>query len=136
MPGIFGLVCHIQRSEVLSNEVGEVLQKEEAVTYFLLFILHWLICCHLTICVCSTLLSYLDDPLTEPHPPNFPSEGGSCPNDGAIRKRILTTLIHPSSDFQLFHKRHSSGKGIKPHCACWGTCREWCNSSVCIAEMG
>lgn len=40
MPGIFGPVCHIQTSEILSNEVGEVLQKEEAVTYFLLFVLH------------------------------------------------------------------------------------------------
>lgn len=71
-------------------------------------------CCHLTLCVCSTLLSHLDDPLTEPHPPNFPSEGGSCPNDGAIRKRILTTLIHPSSDFQLFHTGIVLERGLNP----------------------
>lgn len=38
MPGIFGPVCHIQRSEILSNEVGEVLQREEAAIYLLLFI--------------------------------------------------------------------------------------------------
>lgn len=56
MPGIFGPVCHIQRTEILSNEVGEVLQKEEAVAYFLLLILPCLIFCHLTICIRSTLL--------------------------------------------------------------------------------
>lgn len=38
MPGIFGPVYHIQRSEILPNEVGEVLRKEEAVTDLLLLI--------------------------------------------------------------------------------------------------
>jgi len=45
MPGIFGPVCHIQRSEILSNEVGEVLEKEEAVAHLLLLILPCFIFC-------------------------------------------------------------------------------------------
>lgn len=56
----------------------------------------------------------MDDPLTEPYPHNFTPKGGSCPNDGAIGKRILTTLIHPSSNFWLFHIGIVLERGLSP----------------------
>lgn len=79
----FGPVYGIQRSEILSNEVGEVLQKEEAVTDLLLLISPCLILCHLSVCAlhcCSTWMIHGDSSS------HFPSEGGSCPNDGPLGK--------------------------------------------------